>query len=58
VDVLWARVKDHYLHRTGNYLMTKLIDKPRPVYKVGLIRKERLQLHTAAKPESCSSLLR
>jgi hypothetical protein len=42
--LLHASVEGPCLHRPENWLVRQLNDEPKPVYKAGFIRKERLQL--------------
>jgi hypothetical protein len=50
--LLCAGVKGLCLHRPENPLMRQLNDEPKPVYKVGFIRKESLQLEKCSRAQS------
>jgi hypothetical protein len=51
VKVLQAGVEGPCFHRPGNWLLRQLNEDPKPVYKVGFIRKEMLQLEKCSRAQ-------
>jgi hypothetical protein len=60
VPVLRASVEGPCLHRPGNWFVRQLNDEPKPVYKVGFIRRKGKATVRAVQqnPEAGSSMLR